>query len=40
MLDYNNLQREAEKLDPVRDADKIRLVEINERHFEVIILIL
>lgn len=37
MLEYNNLKRIAEKLDPERDADKTRLVEITDRQFEVII---
>lgn len=35
MLELNNLKRVAEKLDPERDADKKRLIEITDRQFEV-----
>lgn len=35
MLDYNNLKRISEKVDPERDADKKKLIEITDRQFEV-----
>lgn len=39
MLDYNNLKRVAEKIEPERDANKKRLIEVTERQFEVNIMI-
>lgn len=35
MLEYNNLKRIAEKLELEWDADKKRLIEMTEHHFEV-----
>lgn len=35
MFELNNLKRVAEKLDPERDEDKKRLIEITDRQFEV-----
>lgn len=39
MLEFNNLKRIADKLEPDRDSDKKRLIEITERKFEVNIFI-
>lgn len=39
MLEYNNLKRVAEKIDPERDANKKRLIEITDHQFEVNLLI-
>jgi len=38
MLEYNKFKKIAEKLDPERDIDKNRLIEITDHQFEVCIL--
>jgi len=37
-LEYNKLKKIAEKLEPEREADKKRLLEITDRQFEVIVI--
>ncbi|XP_015376348.1 PREDICTED: kinetochore protein NDC80 homolog [Diuraphis noxia] len=39
-LEYNKLKKIAEKLGPERDADKKRLLEITDRQFEVIMILI